>query len=150
MGSVVARKLVFRLGEIGFSLDLSFVVEICEQVADLLDTQYADPSVGIVGALEFRNASLPAIDPALGFALTSSGPLSGKLALILTGPEGNWALLVDQIDGISPADKFQPLEMSPLLRSTTSNYYSQVQLLEDEPLVCFVPEIFYGAPGPAA
>ena len=147
MGNGVAKKLIFRLGPVGFILDLSFVVEIREQVVDLLDSTYRDLDAGIVGALNFRHTWVPAIDPAIRFDLLSTLPLSAKTALILNGPEGNWALLVDLAEEIRPATRFQPCEMPPILRVAVSNYYSQIELLNNEPLVRFEPECFYGAAG---
>lgn len=147
MGNLVARKLIFRLGAVGFSLDLAYVVEICERVGDLLDSSYSDLNAGIVGALDFRNTRVPAIDPALGFDLISTVPLSGRTALILNSPEGNWALLVDRVAEIRPIDRFLPIDMPPLLREGVSNYYSQVEWYNNEPLVRFDPERFYGTPG---
>ena len=150
MGTVVARKLIFRLGAVGFYLDLSSVVEIREQVAELLDLTQSDLAAGIVGALEFRNTWVPAIDPAIRFDLTSVLPLSARTAVILSSPEGNWALLVDRAEEISPANRFQPCEIPPLLRVAVSNYYSQVELFDNEPLVRFEAERFYGSSGGAS
>lgn len=150
MGNVVARKLIFRLAEIGFYLDLSSVVEIREQVVERLDLTQCDLSAGIVGALEFRNTWVPAIDPAIRFGLTSGLPLAARSAVILNSSEGNWALLVDRAEEISPADRFQPCEIPPLLSVAVSNYYLQVALFDNEPLVRFEPERFYGSPGGAS
>lgn len=150
MGNVFARKLIFRLAEIGFYLDLSSVVEICEQVAGRLDLAQSDLAAGIVGALEFRNTWVPAIDPTIRFGLTSGLPLPARSAVILNSSEGNWALLVDRAEEICSADRFQPCEMPPLLSVAVGSYYSQVELFDNEPLVRFEPERFYGSPGGAS
>jgi len=147
MGQAVTRKLVFRLGGVAFSLDLSFVVEICEQVADLLDLTCPDLTVGIVGALTFRNTRVPAIDPAARLGLSPATASSGRTALILTSSEGNWALLVDRVENISPVEKFQSLELPSLFRGAVSEHYSQVELFCSEPIICFEPERFYGISG---
>ena len=147
MGNVVARRLIFRLGEVGFILDLSCVVEILESVADLLDSTYREMDAGIVGALDFRHTWVPVVDPTIRFDLNSSLPLTAKTALILTSPEGNWALLVDRAEEISPAHRFQHCEMPPIIRVAVSSHYSQIELLNDEPFVLFEPERFYGASG---
>ncbi len=147
MTQAVARKLIFRLSGVAFSLDLSFIVEICEPATALLDTSCADTDAGIVGSLSFRNTKVPAIDPALVFDLPASIPYSAKTALLLNSSEGNWALLVDRVGEISQADKFKPLVIPPLLRGTIGGSYSQVELFDREPVVCFEPERFYGATG---
>lgn len=145
MSEAVVRKLVFRLGEIGFSLDLAFVVEICQPIDDLFDASYVDATNWIVGALDFRNTRVPAVDPALALELVGCKALADRTALILTGPEGNWALLVDRVEAISPQDKFQPVESPPLLRSPANRLYAQLELFHSEPLVCLNPENFYAA-----
>lgn len=145
MGSADAKKLIFRLGPVGFTINLSSVVEIREQIVALLDSTYRDLDAGIVGALDFRSTWVPAVDPAIRFSLVSELPLSARTALILNGPEGNWALLVDRAEEIISASKFQPCVMPPILRVAVSNYYSQLELYENEPLVVFEPERFYGS-----
>jgi len=65
MTEVGNRKLIFRLGKIGFLLDLADVVEVVDQIADALDPGRSDIGQGIISALQFRQTLMPAVDPVL-------------------------------------------------------------------------------------
>ena len=149
MAHAVARKLIFRLGETGFLLDLDRVVEICEQLTEHFNPSQADMGQGIVGALSFRQTQVPVVDPALHLKTHSELAITEKKALILKGAEGNWALLVDRVEEIIPTDKLQPCIIPPLLKIAVDGYYSQISLLADEPMIHFDPEPYDGSP-PAA
>lgn len=144
MANAVARKLIFRLGETGYLLELDRVVEICEQVTDRFNPSRTDMGQGIVGSLQFRQSHIPVVDPALRLNTYSQLAITQKSALVLSGAEGNWALLVDRVEEITPADKFQACEIPPLLRNAIGGYYSQISLLVDEPMIHFDPERYYG------
>lgn len=139
------RKLIFRLGEIGFLLDLADVVEVVEQIADDLDPARSDIGRGIVSALRFRRTWIPVVDPALKLDILSPVKLRDKTVIVLHGSEGNWALLVDQINKLTAAESFQPCEIPFLLKIATMGFYSQIQLLHDEPMIVFESERFYGS-----
>lgn len=145
MAHAVARKLIFRLGETGFLLDLDRVVEICEQLTEHFNPSLTDMGQGIVGSLHFRQTQIPVVDPALHLKTHSQLPITMKSALVLKGTEGNWALLVDRVEEISPADKFVTCDIPPLLKSAIAGYYSQVSLLGNEPMIHFEPEQYYGS-----
>lgn len=145
MGNVVARKLIFRLGETGFLLDLDRVVEICEQLTEIFDPSRTDMEQGIVGSLCFRQTQIPVVDPALHLKTHSQLAINIKSALILKGAEGNWALLVDRVEEIIPAHKLKTCEIPPLLKSAIAGYYSRVSLLLNEPLIHFEPDQYYGS-----
>ena len=140
----VDRKLIFRLGGIGFLLDIARLVEICEQLADNFNPTYSDLEQGIVGALQFRRTQVPVVDPALLLGVKSELRFSEKRALILKGAEGNWALLVDRVEEISSADRFVSCELPLLLKKSVSRGYTQVSLLAGEPMVHFEADYFYG------
>jgi len=144
MSHAVARNLIFRLGETGFLLDLEQVVEICEQLTENFNPSRTDMGQGIVGSLLFRQTQVPVVDPALHLRTHSQLAINQKSALVLKGPEGNWALLVDRVEGITPADKLQKCNIPPLLKSSIDGYYSKVSLLLNEPIVHFDSERYYG------
>ena len=139
------RKLIFRLGGIGFLLDLTEVVEVLDQITDALDPGRSDIGQGIVSALRFRQTWIPVVDPALKLDIFSTVKLRDKTVVVLRGHEGNWALLVDQVDRLSTAENFQPCEMPFLLKVATMGFYSQIQLLHSEPMIVFEPEHYYGS-----
>jgi len=144
MGSVHLRNLVTRIGGVGCLLDLDWVVEIRDEIAELLDFRHAEPNHGIIAAFNFRQTWIPAIDPALFLGLDSDVAFKNKTALILKGFEGNWALMVDQMLGIPPGERIAPCEMPPLLRTATRGFYSRLGLFHGEPMVVLEPELFYG------
>ena len=144
MSDADGRKLIFRLAEMGFLLEVADVVEVIEQIAENLDPGRSDIGRGIVSALQFRQTWIPAIDPTLRLDISSTVKLKDKVAVILCSSEGNWALLVDQVDLLSLADNFQSCEIPFLLKVATKSFYSQVNLLHGEPLIVFEPEHFYG------
>ncbi|MCK4622508.1 MAG: chemotaxis protein CheW [Desulfuromonadales bacterium] len=146
MVQAAAKKLIFRLGEIGFVLDLACIVEICEQIVDAVDLRKTDLDSGIVGSLLFRQTLIPVIDPTLRLELSSSIATRDRVALVLRSSEGNWALLVDQVAGVCSSERFQPCELPPLLKQTVNRCFSQVELLDNEPMIIFEPERYYGSP----
>jgi len=145
MGSDVARNLIARIGGVGCLLDLSLVVEICEQIGERLDFSRSDLSHGIVGALEFRQTRIPAVDPTLRLELSSQIDEKEKTALVMKSSEGNWAMLVDRVEEICPSDRLVPCIMPPLLKFATREYYSKLELFQNEPMVVLDPEQFYGS-----
>ena len=145
MTEVGNRKLIFRLGGMGFLLGLADVVEVVEQIAEILDPGRSDIGRGIVSALQFRQTWIPVVDPALKLDIYSAVKLKDKVAVILRGSEGNWALLVDQVEELSAVENFQPCEIPFLLKVATMGFYSQIKLLHNEPMIVFEPERYYGS-----
>jgi chemotaxis signal transduction protein len=138
------KQLVFRLGGVGFLLKLDHVVEIVDSVAGRIDPARSDISRAIVCALYFRSTWIPIVDPALKMNLQPSLPLPQRTAVVLQGNEGGWAILVDQMVRLVPAAKLQPCELPQLLKVQAVGCYSQVKLLNNEPLVVFETDNFYG------
>ena len=142
---VVDRGLVFRLGSIGFLLDLVDVIEVVEQVSDSLDSSSSVIGLGIVSALEFRQTWIPVVDPTLRLDISSSIKMKDKVAVILRGSEGSWALLVDKVEEMAAACDFVSCEIPFLLKVSAMEFYSQIKLLHGEPLIVFEPELYYGS-----
>jgi len=145
MIAVGNKKLIFRLGETGFLLELGDVVEVVEQIVGILDSSRSDIGRGIVSALQFRQTWIPVVDPALTLDIVSEVKLKDKKAVVLRGSEGNWALLVDQVGELSATENFHSCEIPFLLKVSTMGFYSQVKLLYDEPMIVFEPERYYGS-----
>ncbi|SEA54839.1 CheW-like domain-containing protein [Desulfuromusa kysingii] len=139
------RRLVFRLGRMGFLLELTDVVEVVDQIKNDIDPGRSDMRQGIVSALKFRKSWIPAVDPALILDISSTLRLQDKVAVILRGFEGNWALLVDQADELFAAESFKPCEIPFLLKTSATGFYSQIKLLNQEPVIVFEPERYYGS-----
>lgn len=144
MVGTIAKRLVFTLAGIRFVIDLDHVVEVLEQLAGRLDPQRSDLRHGIVAALTFRHTTIPLIDPTLMLGLVSAFPLTERSALVLRGSEGNWALLVDRVEGLASADNFNNATIPPLLKASADFANIEVKLADGVPFVIFEPERFYG------
>ncbi len=138
------KKLIFTLAETRFVLDLDHVVEVLEQLSGRLDFHRSDPQHGIIAALEFRHTIIPLIDPAGMLGLVSTIDYHQRSALVLRGSEGNWAILVDRVEGLAAADRFRRAIIPALLQATPDFARVEVVLAEDAPLMVFEPERFYG------
>jgi len=146
MAHVGNRILVFRLGGIGFILDLSSVVEVQGSVTAQLDASRSDISQGIVAAMAFRGTWLPVVDPAAKLGIPATVRMKDQVAVVLSSLEGNWAILVDAVDELSAEDSFVSCEIPFLLKASACSGYSQLKLRNAEPFVVFDPELFYGSP----
>lgn len=145
MSKIEGKKLIFRLGGIGFVLDLDAVVEVLEDTSGLLDFECNDIGSGIVSALHYRQVMIPVVDPALKLNILSPVALSEKTVIVLRGNEGCWALFVDLVESLLMASNFNDCALPTVLQGATSVFYSQVKLLNDEPLIVFEPDNYYGA-----
>ena len=145
MSTVGDRKLIFRLGGVGFLLEVTDVVEVVEQIEEILDPACSDIGRGIVSALQFRQTWIPVVDPTLKLDIPSAVKLKDKVAVILCSSEGNWALVVDQVNLLSATDRFLPCEIPLLLTVAAMSLYSQIKLFHNEPVIVFEPERFYGS-----
>ena len=136
---------MFRISDIGCLLDLSWVVEVVDRVADLLQIQPCDPNLGIIGALPFRQTRIPVVDPTRHLRLNSGNSIEDKVALVLKSSEGNWALLVDRVEDICPEEQLQHCDVPPLLKAGPSGYFPDILLRRNEPLMVIEPERLYGS-----
>jgi len=144
MVASIAKRLVFTLAGIRFVIDLDHVVEVLEQLSGRLDSQRSDLRHGIVAALTFRHTAIPLIDPTLMLGLVSAIPFAERSALVLRSSEGNWALLVDRVEGLAAAESFNKAAIPPLLKASADFANIEVMLAEGVPFVIFEPERFYG------
>ena len=145
MSKIDEKKLIFRLGEIGFVVDLTAVVEVIEDTSALLDFECSDIDCGIVSAMRYRQAMIPAIDPTLKLNILSPVRLSEKAAIVLRGAEGHWALLVDRVESLLEANRFNHCNLPLVLQGPAVGLYSQIKLFNNEPLIVLEPENYYGA-----
>lgn len=109
-------KLVFRLADVGFSLPVDHLVEVCQEPVGRITPVTADSSSSLLGTLSHRQGELPVYD--LGRQLLSSAWAGSNevTLLVLSGHAGPWAIPVDEVVGFFSADDFTPLQSSPLLQ----------------------------------
>ena len=145
MSSCDNKYLIFLLGEISFLLELNSVIEVVEHVENDLDPSRSDVSRGIVTALYFRQTWIPVVDPALKLGLVSVSKLKDRIAIVLKGAEGNWAVLVDRVMDVTTEINLIPCEIPFLLKVSALDCYSEMMLLEGVPQIVFEPERYYGS-----
>ncbi len=122
---VIARRLLFRIGTVRLCIDLSELVEILEQVADLIDFRQIDDHLSVVGAMSFRRTSIPVIDLAKRLGISSDSP---DIVLILNSQEGNWGLFADEVYGFFLASEMEDLLVPELLKAPGWRCFEQVSL----------------------
>lgn len=110
-------KLVFRLADLGFSLPVDHLVEVCREPVDRIMPAAADSVSAPIGTLSQHRGEWPVYD--LGRQLLRSAWVgSGESTLlVLSGHAGPWAIPVDEVVGFFPADEFASLQSSPLLQT---------------------------------
>lgn len=139
-----ARRLLFRIGEVGFSLALENLVEICEQVAGRIDLSRTDAVSQVMGSLPFRRTQIPVVDLAARLELELEVP---DTVLVLSSKEGNWALPVSEVLGFVTADDLVDRALPRLLLSEGWRCFSHAGLLNGRPFLklqlgeCYAGEV---------
>jgi chemotaxis signal transduction protein len=137
----ISRRLLFRIGKIGFCLYLNDLVEIRDQAESLIDYTQGDHPRFILGALNSRQARIPVVD--LAGRLGLEPPVAGNV-LILSSREGNWALLADRVEGFCAAMDMKDLLLPQLLRAEGWRCFQQVSMYQGEPFLCLDLPACYG------
>ena len=112
----IARRLLFRIGTVGFCLNLDELVEIREQV---------DQQLSVVGALSFRQTMIPVIDLAKRLDIPSVSP---NIVLVVNSREGSWGLLVGRVEGFYPVTEMIDRPVPCLLQAEGWRCFDQVIL----------------------
>ena len=138
MNGMSDKRLVFRIAEVGFALSLEDLVEIREAGAGVLDRSAADPEIGLLGLLDYRDEAIHAINVRQKVGLPA--PESYETAyVIVNGSDGVWAMPVDKVEGIFPVEEFAVYEVPLLLRLNNELPYQTLQVWRSEPLVSCEP-----------
>lgn len=145
MAQIEQRSLIFYIGDVGFLLQCLHIVEIVGEAGGTFDFRRSDVRNHIVAALDFRNTYIPVLDPASMLKISSSCSLREKEIIILRGSEGNWALVVDEVDVLTDHEALLPCAVPDLLKPSSEGCYSSIRLINNRPYVVFEPENFYGA-----
>lgn len=136
MAGMADKILVFRIAGVGFALSLEDLVEIREAGAGVLDRSAADPEIGLLGLLSYRDEAIHAVNVRQKLSLPP--PDSFETAyVVLTGSDGVWAMPVDKVEGIFPAEDFRTCEVPLLLGMTGNLPYQTLKIWRSEPLVSF-------------
>lgn len=131
MSCSIGMSLVFRLGDVGFSLAAEDLLEIREE--DPRELFSADASAA---KLPFRDGEIPVVDLRRLFGVPDN-PRADRAVrfLVLAGERGNWATPVDRVLGVYPASAFTRCPAPLLSRLPGPRPYGDVELWRDELLV---------------
>ena len=141
MTEISNKRLVFRIAGVGFAMSLEDLVEIREAGAGVLDRSAADPEVGLLGLLSYRDEAVHAINLRQRIGLPA--PESFETAyIVVNGSDSVWALPVDKVEGIFPTEEFTTHEVPLLLRMNGTLPYQVLQVWRSEPLINFEPLAF--------
>ena len=138
MIGISEKKLVFRIAGVGFALSLEDLVEIREAGAGVLDRSAADPEVGLLGLIEYRDEAIHAINVRQKLGLPSPERFEAAY-IVVNGSDGAWAMPVDKVEGIFPTDEFSVYEVPLLLRVNSELPYQTLLMWQAEPLISFEP-----------
>lgn len=140
MIATTGKRLVFRIFDVGFSLAIESLLEIHEASAGVLDTAAADPGLGLLGLLAFRDEAIYVHDVHALFGLPA--PESVHAYLVVAGSDFAWAMPVDRVVGIFADEAFRRGDIPPVLQVGTPLPFAALDLWRGEPLVCFDPAAF--------
>jgi len=129
---VNSRRLLFRIGAVGFWVGLRDLVEILEQVSDQLDPSRGDEKLSICGALPFRQTLIPVVDLRRRLGLRSD---AADTVLVLNSTEGKWALSVDSVEGFHSDREMIDLPLPRLLKAPGWRCFERVGLLAGVPFL---------------
>lgn len=136
MATAEQMKLVFRLGEVSFSLPVDHLVEIRQGSTGWLDRGRHDTTCFRLGSIAQRDGQLDVYDLGGLLQLPAWSGSDEMTLLVLTGVQGAWAMPVDEIAGIFNNDSFTPLSVSPLLGHVSRLPGLAFELWQDQVLVC--------------
>jgi len=149
MMSLGSRRLLFRVGVLGFCLDLCELVDICEDFEILNTPRLHDAGQAVCGGMVFRRTTIPVVDLRSRLGLGASSPArQPHNALVLHSREGNWALLIDQVEGFQPSASMQDLPLPPLLVAPGWRCFEQIALYQARPFIKLDLHACYGGLSP--
>lgn len=128
----ISSRLLFKIGTTGFCLSLSELVEICEKVTERIDYEQRDQQLSVVGALPFRKTMIPVVDLVGRLALDTA---LLDTALVLNSSEGNWALLVGQVEGFYSESDLVDCALPRLLCADGWRCFNRIALLGEAPFI---------------
>lgn len=131
------KKVVFRIADIGFSLDVDSLMEIRETSDVVIDTPLVDSESGILGLISFRDDAIRLLDIRKLFGLPPVD--DDPVLVIVVGTDGAWVFPVEKIIGIALADELRSCDVPPLLKVSERLPFTSIDIWRNEPLVCFNP-----------
>jgi chemotaxis signal transduction protein len=133
--NTLRMKLVFRLGEVGFSIAIEETVEILEALPGWLNRECAAPPLFLLGEMIHRGTKVPVRDLRRRMQLSHKSSTTDTAVVVLGADSGYFALTVDQIDGIFPDAEFATFPVPFQFVDGGAPAYERVDIWCDEPLV---------------
>ena len=130
------KKVVFRVAGVGFSLQVSALMEIRESSGVDIDRTVADPQRCLLGTIPYRDDAIDLVDIRSILGLSSSG--RDSVLVVVLGTDGVWAFPAEKIEGVAPAAEFRSCD-TPALLQGGRNLFMKIDIWRQEPLVCFNP-----------
>lgn len=132
-------KLVFRVGDVGFSLVVEHLVEVVQLRSAEIEFSDADDRT-VAGAFTYRDGAVPLVDLRRVFDLRTGEALPDEMTVLMLGGEkGLWGALVGNVEGVYPENTFTTRDLPISLICTGQKPYSQLDIRRGEPFVCFEP-----------
>lgn len=145
MTSVGSRRLLFAISDLSFCLDLRELVEICEDIEVLTGPHPSDFGHAVPRAMVFRRTQIPLVDLRSRLGLVAAPSTRKALnALVLSSSEGNWALLIDEVEGFQPTVSMQDLDLPPMLIAPGWRCFKQIALYQARPFIKLDLQACYG------
>lgn len=132
-------KLVFRVGEIGFSLLVEHLVEVVHLGADEIHTTRIEKDGPEFETFLFRDEPVALVDLRRAFSLEAPHKPAEMTVLMMSGEQGLWGAVVETVEGIYPESSFRTRDLPISLICTGQKLYSQLDIWRGEPLVCLEP-----------
>lgn len=132
---VERKKLVFRLGGMGFSLPIEALLEIREGAGGWIDRSAGVPDEHLLGELRGRDGRLPVFDLRGLFHTVASSDADSLVVLVLYGLDGPWGGVADSIEGIFPAGEFTSRSLPLPFRGEGDLPYGSLDFWRGEALV---------------
>ncbi len=140
MAVTVGMKLVFRLGEVGFTLAVDRLIALREIEVDSFDPSSAGSGRFHLGTLNLRGEEIEVRDLAGRLRLPAGQLENGQGLLVVSGQGAPWSFPVDRIDGVYPDAEFELREIGAFFLDPRDRLYERLALWRRELLVPCDPE----------
>jgi chemotaxis signal transduction protein len=131
------KKVVFRIADVGFSLEVDSLMEI-RQVDDVtIDRSAADTERGLLGMVSFRADSIPLWNVRQMFSLPPA--VDDSVIILVFGTDGAWAFPIEAVVRVVLPTEFKTCDAPALLQMNDRRLFASIDIWRNEPLVCFEP-----------
>ncbi len=123
--NAISRRLLFRIGTVGFCINLNELIEIREQITERIDFEQGNQPQSVIGTVSFRGGQIPVVSLAERLGIS---PVAQDVALVLHSSEETWALLVDRVEGFGSVSAMIDRPVPTLLRAEGWRCFEQITI----------------------